>query len=133
MSTDPVAVVVVSHNDANCSRLRRVFRRLGWSVRRRRALASLCRSTCPLRCGVVLTESSLPDGSWREVLAWTTANCPDASVVVMSEAADDELWADVLNRGGFDLVAAPLDEAELQRVSMSAWLQARPAAASASA
>lgn len=80
----------------------------------------------PLWSGVVLTESLLPDGAWRDILALTAATCPDAQVIVMSRVADDSLWAEVLTCGAFDLLAKPLEQSEVIRVGTSAWRQSRP-------
>lgn len=127
MSTGPVAVVVVSHDGENCAVLRRIFRQNGWRVLERHAVASFRDALKPRWSGVVLTESRLPDGTWEDILRYTEERCPHARVVVMSRLADDELWAEVLNRGGFDLLAEPVDENEVVRVGQSAWRQLRTA------
>jgi len=39
-----------------------------------------------------------------------------AQLVVTSRLADDALWAEVLNMGGYDVLAVPLDSEEVMRV-----------------
>ena len=41
-------------------------------------------------------------------------------LIVTSRTADDHLWAEVLNIGGFDVLAQPLERDEVERVVSSA-------------
>jgi DNA-binding NtrC family response regulator len=70
--------------------------------------------------GVVLTEARLPDGDWRDVMT-AVAEVSVASTVVVTHAfADDRLWADVLESGGYDVLAQPFFCPEVQRVISNA-------------
>jgi DNA-binding NtrC family response regulator len=64
----------------------------------------------------VLTEASLEDGGWQDVLAlaFDVENSPP--VVVTHRAADDRLWAEALNLGCYDVLAQPFDPGEVQRI-----------------
>jgi DNA-binding NtrC family response regulator len=85
--------------------------------------------------GVVVTESELPDGTWRDVLS-SLDDVPDpALLIVVSRLAGERLWADVLNRCGFDVLAKPFARDEVTRVTGHAldtygWLPKRPPAIS---
>lgn len=68
----------------------------------------------------ILTEACLRDATWREVLAHTHRTGLRCAVVVTDRLADDELWAEVLEAGAYDLLAQPLDEGEVRRVLASA-------------
>lgn len=71
---------------------------------------------------VVVCERDLPDCSWREVLS-ELGRLPGTPVlIVTSRLADDELWAEVLNLGGYDVLMKPFDQAEVFRVISLAWL-----------
>ena len=59
---------------------------------------------------VVICERSLPDGEWKDLLGKTPR------LIVTSHAADEALWAEVLNLGGYDVLAQPFDEQEVRRV-----------------
>jgi hypothetical protein len=59
---------------------------------------------------VVICERSLPDGDWKDLLGKTPR------LIVTSDAADEALWAEVLNLGGNDVLAQPFDEQEVRRV-----------------
>ena len=74
---------------------------------------------CPVP--VVVCESKLPDGSWLDLLNGV-ASSPDLPLlIVTSRLADDRLWAEVLNLGGFDLIAKPFCESEVRHVVDTAW------------
>ncbi len=65
---------------------------------------------------VVICESDLPDGSWIDVLDAAMARPKPPIVIVTSRLSDDYLWAEVLNRGGYDVLVQPFDEEEVTRV-----------------
>ncbi len=133
MSSQTASVVVISHDVTNRSTLRKIFCEQGWGVRERRALSEFRRHLKPAWKGVILTECCLPDGTWKDVLALAHNVCPGSQVIVTSRLADEQLWADVLNRGGFDVLAQPLEESEVVRVGTSAWAHSHRKSISASA
>src|SRR5215510_13553382 len=57
---------------------------------------------------VVFCECSLPDGSWKDVLNRIAFMVKQPQLVVTSRLADAYLWSEVLNLGGFDVLAKPL-------------------------
>ncbi len=84
--------------------------------------------------GTILTESCLPDGTWRDVLSLSRAGNPRCSVLVTDPRADAALWVDVLESGAYDLLCQPLCSAEVQRIVTNAlaappehWNSARAA------
>ena len=97
-----------------------VFRKLGWRLfearDRRRALR--CLASNPVH--VVLAESDVPNWSWRRVLRDLRRRTHPPQLIVASRTADDHLWSEVLNIGGFDVLAQPLEPEELERVIASA-------------
>jgi len=59
---------------------------------------------------VIFCEPALPDGTWQDLLDFSR------KVVVVSRLADESVWADVLNRGGYDVLASPLEERAVRDV-----------------
>jgi DNA-binding response OmpR family regulator len=112
-----------------------VFRRAGWRLfearDRRRALECLDRH--PVQ--VVVAETETPRWSWKRILNDLRQRTHPPQLVVASRTADDSLWAEVLNIGGYDVLARPFRADELERVVASARrhydrpLRARPVAA----
>jgi DNA-binding NtrC family response regulator len=100
--------------------LHEIFTKLGWRLfearGRRQALKHLERS--PVQ--VVLAEANLPDWSWKKVLGDIRRLAPAPQLIVTSRTADDSLWSEVLNFGGYDVLAQPLVRDEVERVIASA-------------
>ncbi len=66
---------------------------------------------------MILCESQLPDGTWRDVLDTAACLCDPPALIVTSRLADNRLWAEVLNLGGYDVLAQPFDRGEVCRVA----------------
>jgi DNA-binding response OmpR family regulator len=97
-----------------------VFRRAGWRLfearDRRHALACLDRH--PVQ--VVLAGAEAPRWSWKRILSDLRQRVHPPQLIVTSRTADDSLWAEVLNIGGYDVLARPFEVDELERVIASA-------------
>jgi DNA-binding NtrC family response regulator len=71
---------------------------------------------------IVVCERDLGNDSWRDLLEQLD-NLPDPpSLIVASRGADEYLWAEALNLGVYDVLAAPFEPNEVVRVLSSAWL-----------
>ena len=112
-------IVFVSKSDADCRTLRAVAGLLSQSVvscadvqQARRAI----RSHAP---NIVVCEAQVGEsGNWRELLE--EAQAAQSLLLVVSRHADERLWAEVLNLGGFDVLALPFERDELRRALSSA-------------
>lgn len=98
--------------------------RFARSPRRKRAGSDLT------SIGAVLTDAHLPDGrGWKDVLLelQRTPNAPP--LIVSDRLADEALWAEVLNLGGYDVLAKPFERKEvLHAVSTACGFRRRHAA-----
>lgn len=73
--------------------------------------------------GVVLSECTLPEGkTWKDLLRAVETLRHPPPLIVTSRLADECLWAEVLNLGGYDLLMKPFDPTEVFRVVSLAWL-----------
>jgi len=70
---------------------------------------------------IVVTERTLPDGSWKDILKASQSQSRPPLVLVACHNADDSLWAEVLNLGGYDVLLKPFDRGEVTRVLGMAW------------
>jgi len=97
-----------------------IFRVRGWRLfearDRRRAIHCLVRN--PVQ--VVIAESEPAGWNWKRILRHLRRLAPAPQLVVASRTADDYLWAEVLNVGGYDVLIQPLERDEVERVVASA-------------
>ena len=84
----------------------------------------LCRESVP----VIFCERDLPDGSWKYLLSYTAELKDPPALIVTSQLADEYLWAEVLNIGGYDVLAKPFREPEVRHtLEWALRLKASPA------
>jgi DNA-binding NtrC family response regulator len=69
---------------------------------------------------VILTEAGLPDGDWLDVLQLARNSAVESEVIVTDPHADARFWSEALNRGAYDLVVQPFDQAEVRRILYNA-------------
>ena len=70
---------------------------------------------------VVLCDSDLPDGHWRDLWHEVADQDFPPKLVVATAKASNALWAEVLHVGGFDVIVKPYRKGELFRVLSLAW------------
>ena len=73
------------------------------------------------RVAVVVSESELSDGTWKDVLADLKSVPNPPRLIVTSDLADESLWAEVLNYGAYDVLAKPFHRSEILRIISLAW------------
>jgi DNA-binding response OmpR family regulator len=97
-----------------------VFRRSGWRLfearDRRRAIECLERN----RVHVVIAEWDVPNWNWKKMLRDLRRLTHPPQLIVTSRTADEYLWAEVLNVGGYDVLSQPFERDEVERVIASA-------------
>ena len=111
------STLVVSPDEHDEQVLSGILQNERWRVRAARSFQEALGVLGTHRPNVVACERELPDGSWRDVfhfLATKLKNPPP--LVVVSRHADEALWAEVLNVGGFDVLTKPFDKDEVHRV-----------------
>jgi DNA-binding NtrC family response regulator len=103
---------------------RRLKKALGfpeWKVRVVQNLRGLSTAMTTGFCCVVITDTRLPDGSWKDILNSLDRLWNRPQLIVADRLASEALWAEVLNLGAYDLLAMPFDLTEIQRVVSRAW------------
>jgi len=100
--------------------LRDLFSEAGWNLIEAsggsEALAALRRRPVD----VVICERSIDGGDWRMLLDAVQAIPESPALIVTARTADEALWAEVLNEGGFDVLSQPLEREETLRVISAA-------------
>jgi len=69
---------------------------------------------------IVLSEASLPDGTWLDSLHLARDSARDPRVIVTDPHADARFWAEALNMGAYDVLAQPFYTPEVRRILFNA-------------
>jgi len=107
------ALLAVGLSNEEMASLEDLLTGRGWKIR---AAAGWTQVFLRLREGpyrAVICQSILPDGDWRDVLdeLWLCTSPPP--LIVTSRLADASLWVEVLDAGGFNVLASPFEASEV--------------------
>jgi DNA-binding NtrC family response regulator len=118
-----IRVLSVSPDENDHSELLRILDELPFHVTAVRSDREAAASLDSGQFDVILCECRLPDGTWLGILNRIAAATAKPLLIVTSRLADASLWAEVLNLGGYDLLAKPFNRQEVRHVLTSAWVQ----------
>ena len=120
---DTVAVLAISSHEGDHAEFSRIFSRSRWQLFGARNCQEAMSLLEKRLVGVLICESSLPDGTWKDVLERISRMSDSPLLIVTSRRADEALWAEVLNRGAYDVLSKPFERVEVTRIISLAWLQ----------
>jgi DNA-binding NtrC family response regulator len=104
-------------SDSDFGALQEIVLPRGADLERCRIPGDLLRSLGGGRVDVIIADSRLPDnGGWKSILNAIEYGGTRQPLIVASHFADEFLWAEVLNLGGFDVLSEPFVEEEVVRV-----------------
>ena len=109
-------ILSVSHLVQDHIDLRRLLERTCWETYEAHSCREALAAIAELDLDVVLCEASLPDGNWKDLLEDFSRRENPPYLIVTSRLADEYLWAEVLNLGGYDVLAKPFDAEEVHHV-----------------
>ena len=101
--------------------LARILSHTRWEVYIVNSIADAVRAMESSPVSVILCEHRLPDGTWLNLLERAVEFSLAPQVIVLLETPDARLWAEVLNCGGCDILAQPLEPREVYQVIATAW------------
>jgi DNA-binding response OmpR family regulator len=116
-----IPILLVSPHPADVAALRHILHHSDWEITHVETVNAARKHLSRHAAAVVLCERDLPDGSWSDILSTTSEIEQAPLLLVISRHADDALWAEVLNVGGYDVLLKPFDKAEVARVVGMAW------------
>jgi DNA-binding response OmpR family regulator len=119
----PVSVLAVTPADDDQVLLEHVFSHSNWRLDRVRTCREALEFLGRTEVSVIICAAALPDASWKELLNEVKQQPAPPRVIVSSPIADDSLWAEVLDMGGYDVLGKPFDQREVIRVVSLAWRQ----------
>jgi DNA-binding response OmpR family regulator len=118
-----VTVLAVLPEREDQASLRNIFSHSNWKVKFAQTFeeAEIYLRGQPV--GVVITECTLAPGrSWKNLLDEIVTTAVPPPLIVTDRFADELLWSEVLNLGGYDVLMKPFDANEVYRVVSLAWL-----------
>jgi DNA-binding NtrC family response regulator len=115
------SLLTVSGFEDDHRALREVFADVRWNLTSARTIEEAVQASSAVTVPVLLCEQGLPDGDWRILLGRIASLRRPPRLVVYSRQADEPLWAEVLNVGGWDVLAKPFEATEVFHVVSSAW------------
>lgn len=121
-SDSTVTVLSVTPSVEAQNRLSHIFGHTNWKLETAATCYDALRRLREMHPAVVVCEHKLPDGGWQDLLNGVLEMPTPPNVIVTAPDADDLLWSDVLNRGGYDVLARPFDRAEVVRIISLAWM-----------
>ena len=100
---------------------RKLFPDLAFTITAKSTISAAKSALKQGRISIVVCEYDLSPGSWKELLEFVEALPAPPPLIVTSRVADERMWAEVLNLGGYDVLARPLNSEEVIRTITSAW------------
>ena len=114
-ATGALNVVAILPTWDDQTALERIFWHSKWNLQQAEVLGRARLLIEESTAGLVICDQCLPDGNWRDVLHELRRRPLEPLLIVASRLADDRLWAEVLNLGGFDVLATPFHTDEVLR------------------
>jgi DNA-binding NtrC family response regulator len=68
---------------------------------------------------LLLVDEHFCDGSWRDLLQFLLGSNKPCEMIVCSRCGDEQLWAEVLQSGAYDLLVEPYEQHEVDRIIQS--------------
>jgi DNA-binding NtrC family response regulator len=111
------SVVMVSGAPGTNLALRKVLHEAGVRVHEVRSCAGARLALRALKAPAVLfSDTSLPDGTWADVLALATEGERQVPVIVVSRVVDINLYINALEKGASDFVVPPFYSKDISHV-----------------
>jgi DNA-binding response OmpR family regulator len=117
-----VTVLEISPFESDHAALKRIFSHSNWKLHISRTCSEAISLLKSKLIPVILCERDLPDGSWKDIVERTAQAANPPAVIVSSRLADDHLWSEVLNQGGYNVLSKPFNDSEVFRDVSLAWL-----------
>jgi DNA-binding NtrC family response regulator len=124
-SENTVSVLAIGHSVEFEKSLLDIFSHSKWKIHFAGSIRESRRLLIEEQISVVLCEHTLTDGKWVNVLHEIEMSGQNPRLIVASASADDAMWAEVLNLGGYDVLEMPFQHQEVTRVLSLAWLHWR--------
>ena len=114
-SLENITLLAISLKQEDRQSLECILDRDQWTVQGARSLREAT-TLLQRHPNLILCEKDLPDGSWKDVFREAGVLDNPPPIVVVSRNADEQLWTEVLDFGGYDVLLEPFERSEVRRV-----------------
>jgi DNA-binding NtrC family response regulator len=118
---EKIPVVAIGRDERDRSSLSAFSARGQWDL----VLTGSCEEALDtlkkMPAAVILCDRDLPELDWRKALEKLVGSRPDCPIVLTSPVNDEYLWEEVIHKGGYDVLAKPLQEGQTVRAVNLAW------------
>ena len=121
-SNERISVVAVLPDPEDRKSLSGIISHSNWKLLFAETYEEVCAALKTADAGPIVTDCCLPGGfGWRDLLQLATAVENGPPIIVTGRLADERLWAEVLNEGGYDVLMKPFEREEVLRSISYAW------------
>lgn len=110
---EPSSLMIVLPDELERHALEAIVAPCRWTVYRATSCEEAIRFARYTRPRVLVCDAELPDGGWRRIWKALSIGPRPPLLVVTSRNADERLWAEVLNDGGYDVLLKPFRPQEV--------------------
>jgi DNA-binding response OmpR family regulator len=125
---EPATIVAAFRRDEDRHALGEILDPCGWQVILSGSCAATIHAVQRRAAPIVISGRTFPDGEWRDIWNRLQARPRPPMFILASRLADESLWAEVLNLGGYDLLLKPFRPEEVVRAvhgALMAWQNAQ--------
>lgn len=112
-AVDPSSLMIVLSAEEERRALESIVAPCRWAVYRAVNCEEAIRFARHTHPRVLLCDAELPDGTWRRIWKALSIGPHPPLLIVASRNADESLWAQVLQAGGYDVLPKPFRTEEV--------------------
>ena len=120
-----IRVLAVMPSDQDGDMLDRMLPRPEWSFNRARNVTAALTQLHDYgrQPALVLCDGDSVGSAWKEILGRLQKMDKPPLLIVTSRLADEQLWAEALNLGAYDVLAKPFEPSEVRRTLNAASMR----------
>src|ERR1019366_3686105 len=120
-----IAILLIGPLDSRRGALRNILTLPQWDIREAATYSEAMGILNNRGIAVTICDTEIEDGNWQALLANLQSRANPPNLIVSARLADERLWAEVLNLGGYDVLVQPFDRGEVLRAARMAWMDWR--------
>jgi DNA-binding response OmpR family regulator len=120
-----IAMLLAGPLDSFRGALRQILAAAHWQIREAATYAEAVGILNDQDIALAICDTEIGEGNWQALLDDLQSRAHPPNLIVSSRLADERLWAEVLNLGGYDVLVQPFDPGEVLRVAHMAWMDWR--------